>query len=80
MNRSQVIERLEACADDPMWADHSEVSKKTLREAVRHLRDRITDEQIESGVKAFIHAVPDGHFKRLAAFRAAFDALEGGKP
>jgi hypothetical protein len=29
--------RLQACIDDPMWADHAEVSKKTLREVVAAL-------------------------------------------
>lgn len=37
MNRAQVIERLSACADDPMWANHAEVNKATLRAAVEHL-------------------------------------------
>lgn len=34
MSRDEVIQRLLACAEDPMWADHAEVSKSTLRAAV----------------------------------------------
>jgi hypothetical protein len=30
----EVIARLRACADDPMWADHAEVSKRTLHDAI----------------------------------------------
>lgn len=32
--KAKVIERLRACIDDPMWADHAEVSKATLRAAI----------------------------------------------
>lgn len=31
--REELIRRLNACADDPMWADHAEISKATLRKA-----------------------------------------------
>lgn len=29
----ELVKRLNAAADDPMWADHAEVSKATLRKA-----------------------------------------------
>lgn len=32
-----VVQRLRACADDPMWADHAEVSKKLLHEAANQI-------------------------------------------
>lgn len=37
MQRIQVIQRLQACLDDPMWAAHAEVSKSTLKAAIDHL-------------------------------------------
>lgn len=39
MKRSDVVERLRACANDPMWADHAEVNKATLRAAVALLSE-----------------------------------------
>jgi len=33
----ELVERLRLCADDPMWADHAEVPKAWLREAVAAL-------------------------------------------
>jgi hypothetical protein len=43
MNRAEVIERLRACADDPMWANHAEVNKATLRTAVALLEADATE-------------------------------------
>ncbi len=40
MNHKQVVARLRACADDPMWADHAEVSKPTLRAAIALLEPK----------------------------------------
>ena len=37
MNRRPLLERLQAAADDPMWADHAEVPKSWLREAIEAL-------------------------------------------
>ena len=31
---TSVIERLKACESDPMWEDHSEISKRTLHDAI----------------------------------------------
>ena len=40
-------ERLVACLraslDDPMWADHSEISKATLRAAIAHIQRGVPD-------------------------------------
>lgn len=35
--RDSIIAKLQACADDPMWADHAEISKSTLRQAIAML-------------------------------------------
>lgn len=32
-----VREKLQACIDDPMWADHAEVPKATLRRAAKEI-------------------------------------------
>ena len=34
-----LVARLTACADDPMWADHAEVSKALLRKAAQALEE-----------------------------------------
>jgi len=33
-----LVDTLNDCADDPMWANHAEVSKETLRHAVEVIR------------------------------------------
>lgn len=35
---SDLIERLQACYEDPMWADHSEVPKALLRSAAAEIK------------------------------------------
>jgi hypothetical protein len=35
----QVINKLRACVDDPMWPDHAEVSKNLLRNAITYLNE-----------------------------------------
>lgn len=32
--REILVAKLQACADDPMWANHAEISKRTLRQAI----------------------------------------------
>lgn len=34
---AEIVRRLQACADDPMWADHAEISKALLRAAIAAL-------------------------------------------
>lgn len=38
MTRDEVIQKLTAAANDPMWASHSEVSKQLLRDVLRQMR------------------------------------------
>ena len=42
--RDSIIAKLQACADDPMWADHAEISKSTLRHAIAMLAAAPTTE------------------------------------
>ena len=37
-DHAELIRRLEGCANDPMWADHAEISKRLLREAISALQ------------------------------------------
>lgn len=37
-----LMHQLNLCADDPMWANHAEVSKKLLRQAADALRATLT--------------------------------------
>jgi len=34
---AEIARRLQACVDDPMWANHAEVNKATLRAAIAAL-------------------------------------------
>ena len=34
---TDIVERLDACADDPMWAAHCEMSKATARKAAAEI-------------------------------------------
>jgi hypothetical protein len=34
---AEIVRRLQACVDDPMWANHAEVNKATLRAAISAL-------------------------------------------
>jgi hypothetical protein len=41
-----LIERLKLIADDPMWADHAEISKATVRRVIAALSDDAKDKRI----------------------------------
>lgn len=36
----ELVKKLQACVDDPMWPHHAEVSKEILKEAVELLQAR----------------------------------------
>ena len=36
-DHTDIVERLSACADDPMWAEHCEMSKATARKAAAEI-------------------------------------------
>lgn len=38
MSKEAMLARLQRFADDPMWADHAEVPKALLREAIANIR------------------------------------------
>lgn len=48
ISRAVLIERLCACADDPMWADHAEINKSTLRAAINELTTNWPRRQLEN--------------------------------
>lgn len=37
MSKPDIVERLQACADDPMWAHHAEIPKKWCAEAAAEI-------------------------------------------
>lgn len=73
---SGLVERLEACANDPMWADHAEVSKALLRRAATALRAQGQEERAE--IVAFVRANFDAPHVAEVAKRIA-DAIEAGQ-
>lgn len=76
-----LIARLQACIDDPMWADHAEVSKRTLRDAIAAVASLPPEQEAQQPVSmADAIAAGDGtlhgaidHWQRraLAAEQAA---------
>ncbi len=36
-SRQELLEKLQLCIDDPMWADHVEMPKRLLRIVIEHL-------------------------------------------
>lgn len=45
IHTAQLIDMLQAAADDPMWANHAEVSKQLLALAAERLRRPLTDDK-----------------------------------
>jgi hypothetical protein len=39
MGDNKIAQRLQDCADDPMWANYAEVSQELLREAAQYIRE-----------------------------------------
>ena len=68
--------RLRLCADDPMWADHAEVSKRLLSEAASDLTAMITRiREVEGALEPFVK-MADGEpdtMRELVLFWAARD-------
>lgn len=50
---TELIERLQACADDPMWADHAEVSKGLLRKAIEALNQQAAPPKLTLALPIF---------------------------
>lgn len=44
MTTEQILRNLQASLDDPMWADHAEISKATLREAIDYIKSGVEPE------------------------------------
>ena len=87
-DHTDIVERLDACADDPMWAAHCEMSKATARKAAAEItRLRAEAEALRKALEWYAgRAVPsqhpdsighcdDGHFARKTL--AALDATKG---
>lgn len=58
-----LVERLHACADDPMWADHAEVPKKLCAAAAQALEET--------------SALADHHMAERDEARKALEWIEG---
>ncbi len=39
-SNTSLLEHLQLCANDPMWADHAEVPKVVLRTAIKVVKER----------------------------------------
>ena len=79
-----LVERLRACYEDPMWADHAEVPKKLLREAAEELHnlawalslpgfDRMATDEQEAEHQAGMQRVNDT-LARMEKAKADHDA------
>ncbi len=54
-DHTDIVERLSACADDPMWADHCEMSKATARKAAAEItRLRAEAEALRKALSAIV--------------------------
>ena len=52
---TDIVERLDACADDPMWAAHCEMSKATARKAAAEItRLRAEAEALRKALAAIV--------------------------
>lgn len=74
---TSVVERLKACESDPMWADHSEISKRTLREVIALLYEKDAEiarlKKDNSNLIAFAARQEDDHLIASQAKRLALE-------
>lgn len=57
---TDIVERLDACADDPMWAAHCEMSKATARKAAAEItRLRAEAEALRKALQEAVHQAID---------------------
>lgn len=57
MQLDEVISRLTACKDDPMWANHAEVNKKTLAAAIEFLSATRSIQTPEPSIESTVEPV-----------------------
>ncbi len=63
---AEILARLTACADDPMWADHAEVSKQTLEMAI----EALTSDTAEALASRLISAWCASHDSQITLAKA----------
>jgi hypothetical protein len=80
---SDITDRLRAAAEDPMWANHAEVSKRTLFEAadtIDALRENLKDAKASyTGCIIDLRAAEDER-DALNALAKAVAAAKGAQP
>ena len=70
-----IVERLRACADDPMWAHHAEIPKRWCDEAADEIEHLALDLQTERAAVVALQATVAG-LRKSASLRVQFHAAE----
>ena len=77
---TDIVERLDACADDPMWAAHCEMSKATARKAAAEItRLRAEAEALRNALESIASMTYDSWSNGAIAGEIARYALDATK-
>lgn len=75
----ELRDRLSIAADDPMWADHVEISKATVRKAVAAIDNQAAEIRVLQGGKAQAQADLVNACARILALEKSIEELEAWK-
>lgn len=75
---TDIVERLRACENDPMWADHAEIPKLWCKEAADEIgRLRALNTEMYSALDQMVRWMPSGFAPQSKdmAMQAAHEAM-----